>query len=73
MPGTLQLLGGRAGYACCCHHHWAHLKKWLCENARPPTRWHSVLPDPAEALQLPMDYVQRVKRTHSQGGYGSQG
>lgn len=29
--------------------------------------------DPAEALQLPMDYVQRVKRTHSQGGYGSQG
>lgn len=31
------------------------------------------LKDPAEALQLPMDYVQRVKRTHSQGGYGSQG
>ncbi|XP_011850282.1 PREDICTED: phenylalanine--tRNA ligase alpha subunit [Mandrillus leucophaeus] len=31
------------------------------------------LQDPAEALQLPMDYVQRVKRTHSQGGYGSQG
>uniref|UniRef100_A0A2K6QVM4 Phenylalanine--tRNA ligase alpha subunit n=2 Tax=Cercopithecidae TaxID=9527 RepID=A0A2K6QVM4_RHIRO len=31
------------------------------------------LRDPAEALQLPMDYVQRVKRTHSQGGYGSQG
>ncbi|GAB1293399.1 Phenylalanine--tRNA ligase alpha subunit [Apodemus speciosus] len=29
--------------------------------------------NPAEALQLPMDYVQRVKRTHSQGGYGSQG
>uniref|UniRef100_A0A8C0TLJ6 Phenylalanine--tRNA ligase alpha subunit n=2 Tax=Canis lupus familiaris TaxID=9615 RepID=A0A8C0TLJ6_CANLF len=31
------------------------------------------LRDPAEALQLPMDYVHRVKRTHSQGGYGSQG
>ncbi|XP_006874325.1 PREDICTED: phenylalanine--tRNA ligase alpha subunit isoform X2 [Chrysochloris asiatica] len=31
------------------------------------------LQDPAEAVQLPMDYVQRVKRTHSQGGYGSQG
>uniref|UniRef100_A0A673UGW9 Phenylalanine--tRNA ligase alpha subunit n=1 Tax=Suricata suricatta TaxID=37032 RepID=A0A673UGW9_SURSU len=31
------------------------------------------LRDPAEALQLPADYVQRVKRTHSQGGYGSQG
>nr|XP_008507805.1 PREDICTED: phenylalanine--tRNA ligase alpha subunit-like [Equus przewalskii] len=31
------------------------------------------LQDPAEALQLPMDYVHRVKRTHSQGGYGSQG
>ncbi|KAK2087453.1 hypothetical protein P7K49_033360 [Saguinus oedipus] len=31
------------------------------------------LRDPAEALQLPMGYVQRVKRTHSQGGYGSQG
>ncbi|XP_035294278.1 phenylalanine--tRNA ligase alpha subunit-like [Cricetulus griseus] len=31
------------------------------------------LKDPAEALQLPMDYVQRVKWTHSQGSYGSQG
>ncbi|KAF6097486.1 synaptonemal complex central element protein 2 [Phyllostomus discolor] len=31
------------------------------------------LKDPAEAMQLPMDYVHRVKRTHSQGGYGSQG
>ncbi|KAG8512711.1 Phenylalanine--tRNA ligase alpha subunit [Galemys pyrenaicus] len=31
------------------------------------------LRDPAEAPQLPMDYVSRVKRTHSQGGYGSQG
>uniref|UniRef100_A0A4X1TFJ6 Phenylalanine--tRNA ligase alpha subunit n=2 Tax=Sus scrofa TaxID=9823 RepID=A0A4X1TFJ6_PIG len=31
------------------------------------------LRDPPQALQLPMDYVHRVKRTHSQGGYGSQG
>uniref|UniRef100_A0A452FPF6 Phenylalanine--tRNA ligase alpha subunit n=1 Tax=Capra hircus TaxID=9925 RepID=A0A452FPF6_CAPHI len=31
------------------------------------------LRDPAQAQQLPMDYVHRVKRTHSQGGYGSQG
>ncbi|XP_040096761.1 phenylalanine--tRNA ligase alpha subunit isoform X1 [Oryx dammah] len=31
------------------------------------------LQDPAQAQQLPMDYVHRVKRTHSQGGYGSQG
>nr|KAF6275695.1 phenylalanyl-tRNA synthetase subunit alpha [Pipistrellus kuhlii] len=31
------------------------------------------LKDPAEALQLPMDYVHRVKRIHSHGGYGSQG
>ncbi|XP_043833955.1 phenylalanine--tRNA ligase alpha subunit isoform X3 [Dromiciops gliroides] len=31
------------------------------------------LKDPAEALDFPMDYVERVKRTHSQGGYGSQG
>ncbi|XP_049644378.1 phenylalanine--tRNA ligase alpha subunit [Suncus etruscus] len=31
------------------------------------------LQDPAVAPQLPMDYVHRVQRTHSQGGYGSQG
>lgn len=31
------------------------------------------LPDPAEAIEFPMDYLKRVKRVHSQGGYGSQG
>ncbi|KYO25713.1 phenylalanine--tRNA ligase alpha subunit isoform X2 [Alligator mississippiensis] len=29
--------------------------------------------DPAEATEFPMEYLQRVKRVHSQGGYGSQG
>ncbi|XP_077186017.1 phenylalanine--tRNA ligase alpha subunit isoform X1 [Paroedura picta] len=31
------------------------------------------LKDPAEATDFPMDYLKRVKRVHSQGGYGSQG
>uniref|UniRef100_A0ABM5FQI2 phenylalanine--tRNA ligase n=1 Tax=Pogona vitticeps TaxID=103695 RepID=A0ABM5FQI2_9SAUR len=31
------------------------------------------LKDPAEAIEFPMDYLKRVKRVHSQGGYGSQG
>nr|XP_033779879.1 phenylalanine--tRNA ligase alpha subunit isoform X1 [Geotrypetes seraphini] len=29
--------------------------------------------DPAEAMQFPMDYLERVKKVHSEGGYGSQG
>lgn len=29
--------------------------------------------DPAEALQFPMEYLERVKKVHSEGGYGSQG
>ncbi|KAL7988343.1 hypothetical protein Chor_007262 [Crotalus horridus] len=29
--------------------------------------------DPAEAIDFPMDYLKKVKRVHSQGGYGSQG
>ncbi|XP_032066414.1 phenylalanine--tRNA ligase alpha subunit [Thamnophis elegans] len=29
--------------------------------------------DPSEAIDFPMDYLKRVKRVHSQGGYGSQG
>ncbi|XP_028909046.1 phenylalanine--tRNA ligase alpha subunit [Ornithorhynchus anatinus] len=31
------------------------------------------LQDPAEATDFPMDYLERVKQTHAQGGYGSQG
>ncbi|XP_049600880.1 phenylalanine--tRNA ligase alpha subunit [Syngnathus scovelli] len=31
------------------------------------------LSDPALALKLPQDYLERVKRVHSEGGYGSQG
>nr|XP_025042866.1 phenylalanine--tRNA ligase alpha subunit [Pelodiscus sinensis] len=31
------------------------------------------LQDPAEATDFPMDYLKRVKKIHSQGGYGSQG
>ncbi|NXI43306.1 SYFA ligase, partial [Galbula dea] len=31
------------------------------------------LQDPAEALQLPPGYTAKVKKIHSQGGYGSQG
>nr|XP_056706638.1 phenylalanine--tRNA ligase alpha subunit [Euleptes europaea] len=31
------------------------------------------LKDPAEAIDFPMDYLKRVKRVHSQGGYGSHG
>uniref|UniRef100_A0A8C6Z0E4 phenylalanine--tRNA ligase n=2 Tax=Nothoprocta perdicaria TaxID=30464 RepID=A0A8C6Z0E4_NOTPE len=31
------------------------------------------LQDPAEALELPPGYMGRVKKVHSQGGYGSQG
>lgn len=30
-------------------------------------------PDPAQAQQLPMDYVHRVKRTHSQGAMAHRG
>ncbi|KAM3846670.1 phenylalanine--tRNA ligase alpha subunit isoform 3-T3 [Vipera latastei] len=29
--------------------------------------------DPAEAIDFPIDYLKKVKRVHSQGGYGSQG
>jgi phenylalanyl-tRNA synthetase alpha chain len=29
--------------------------------------------DPPEATQFPADYLQRVKKVHSQGGFGSQG
>jgi hypothetical protein len=29
--------------------------------------------DPMKALKFPMDYVEKVKRVHSVGGYGSQG
>ncbi|XP_075433620.1 phenylalanine--tRNA ligase alpha subunit [Ascaphus truei] len=29
--------------------------------------------DPADATQFPMDYLERVKKVHSEGGYGSQG
>ncbi|XP_061604385.1 phenylalanine--tRNA ligase alpha subunit isoform X1 [Phyllopteryx taeniolatus] len=31
------------------------------------------LSDPALALELPQDYLERVKRVHSEGGFGSQG
>eukprot|EP00076_Gallus_gallus_P003541 NP_001258086.1 phenylalanine--tRNA ligase alpha subunit [Gallus gallus] len=31
------------------------------------------LQDPAEAPELPANYMARVKKVHSQGGYGSQG
>ncbi|XP_043940592.1 phenylalanine--tRNA ligase alpha subunit [Protopterus annectens] len=31
------------------------------------------LEDPAEATNFPMDYLARVKKVHSEGGYGSQG
>uniref|UniRef100_A0A8D0L8W5 Phenylalanine--tRNA ligase alpha subunit n=1 Tax=Sphenodon punctatus TaxID=8508 RepID=A0A8D0L8W5_SPHPU len=31
------------------------------------------LSDPAEATEFPMDYLQKVKKIHSHGGYGSQG
>ncbi|XP_074836296.1 phenylalanine--tRNA ligase alpha subunit isoform X1 [Carettochelys insculpta] len=31
------------------------------------------LQDPAEATDFPTDYLKRVKKVHSQGGYGSQG
>ncbi|CAM5169811.1 unnamed protein product [Eretmochelys imbricata] len=31
------------------------------------------LQDPAKATDFPMDYLKRVKKIHSQGGYGSQG
>ena len=30
-------------------------------------------PDPAEAPELPASYMAKVKKVHSQGGYGSQG
>ena len=29
--------------------------------------------DPADAHEFPMEYLERVKKVHSQGGYGSQG
>ncbi|XP_042200584.1 phenylalanine--tRNA ligase alpha subunit [Callorhinchus milii] len=29
--------------------------------------------DPATATEFPMDYLERVKQVHSEGGYGSQG
>ncbi|XP_067829150.1 phenylalanine--tRNA ligase alpha subunit [Heptranchias perlo] len=31
------------------------------------------LSEPAIATQFPMDYLERVKKVHSEGGYGSQG
>ncbi|XP_040202423.1 phenylalanine--tRNA ligase alpha subunit [Rana temporaria] len=31
------------------------------------------LQDPAMASEFPMDYLERVKKVHSEGGYGSQG
>ncbi|KAF1542080.1 Phenylalanine--tRNA ligase alpha subunit, partial [Eudyptes schlegeli] len=31
------------------------------------------LQDPAEAPELPAGYTAKVKKVHSQGGYGSQG
>lgn len=31
------------------------------------------LSDPAMAHSFPMDYLERVKKVHSEGGYGSQG
>nr|XP_020445392.1 phenylalanine--tRNA ligase alpha subunit-like [Monopterus albus] len=31
------------------------------------------LSDPALAHEFPQDYLQRVKRVHSEGGFGSQG
>lgn len=30
-------------------------------------------PDPALAHEFPQDYLERVKKVHSEGGYGSQG
>lgn len=29
--------------------------------------------DPAVATEFPQDYLERVKKVHSEGGYGSQG
>lgn len=29
--------------------------------------------DPAEATEFPEEYLERVKKVHSQGGYGSKG
>lgn len=29
--------------------------------------------DPAEAMNFPMDYLEKVKKVHSKGGFGSQG
>lgn len=31
------------------------------------------LSDPAEAHDFPLDYLERVRKVHSSGGYGSQG
>ncbi|MBN3286819.1 SYFAB ligase, partial [Polyodon spathula] len=31
------------------------------------------LSDPAIATEFPLDYLERVKKVHSEGGYGSQG
>ena len=30
-------------------------------------------PEPKCAHEFPMDYLERVKKVHSEGGYGSQG
>ncbi|NWZ02433.1 SYFA ligase, partial [Loxia curvirostra] len=43
--------------------------KW---PSRPPPLLFAP-PDPAEAAQLPPGYCSKVKKVHSQGGYGSQG
>ena len=29
--------------------------------------------DPRDATEFPQDYLERVKKVHSEGGYGSQG
>jgi phenylalanyl-tRNA synthetase alpha chain len=34
---------------------------------------NSYLLDPATAKNIPVEYMERVKKVHSQGGYGSQG
>ncbi|NXD88830.1 SYFA ligase, partial [Halcyon senegalensis] len=38
-----------------------------------PPPFVPVPPDPAEAPQLPPGYTAKVKKIHSQGGYGSRG
>ena len=56
----------------CCGHLTVIIVLWIITITDFHILKHPVA-DPEKSHEFPMDYLERVKKVHSEGGYGSQG